>query len=267
MFWLKKFFPPFLFPLQFALVAGVAGLLLSGSRRWRRTGHVLLTLAVLVLLLASNKWLSSRLIAPLESRFPAIGEFQPGDALPAPLAACRYVVVLGGGHNDVDDRPSLTRLSSSARARLVEAVRLLRLLPAAQLVVSGPADVDQGGEAHARVLADAAVSLGVDRGRIRMIDDARDTEEEAARLRDLLGAAPFVLITSAWHLPRAQALCAAQGLHSLPGPTDYLSGAPRRWRRSDFTWDTESLGRSTAAVHEYLGLWWSQLRGKTQRPG
>jgi len=262
MFWLKKFFPPFLFPLQFALVAGVAGLVLSHSRRWRRTGQFLLTLSILVLLLASNKWLSGRLITPLESHFPAIGEFQPGDALPESLAACRYVVVLGGGHHDTDDRPSLTRLSSAARARLVEALRLLRLLPAAQLIVSGPADVDLGGAAHAQVLADAAASLGVDRVRIRMIVDAHDTEEEAARLRDLLGDTPFALITSAWHLPRAEALCTAQGLHALPCPTDNLYWAPLRWRRSDFTWDTESLERSTAAVHEYLGLWWSQLRGK-----
>ena len=262
MFWLKKLFSPFLFPLQFALVAGVAGLVLSRSRRWHRTGQVLLTLAILVLLLASNKWLSGQLITPLESRFPAIGEFQPGAALPASLAACRYVVVLGGGHQDTDDRPSLTRLSSSARARLVEAVRLLRLLPTAQLIVSGPADIAHGGAIHAQVLAEAAVSLGVDRARIRMIDDAHDTEEEAARLRDLLGDAPFALITSAWHLPRAQALCAAQGLHALPCPTDYLYCTPTHWQRSDFTWDVSSLERSTAAMHEYLGRWWARLRSK-----
>lgn len=263
MFWLKKFFSPFLFPLQFALVAAVAGLALSYSRRWRRTGQALLTVSVLVMLLASNKWFSGRLIDPLESRFPAIGEFQPGDALPASLAACRYVAVLGGGQQDTDTRPALTRLSSSARARLIEAVRLLRLLPAAKLIVSGPADTDHGGLAHAHVLADAAVSLGVDRARIRMIDDAHDTEQETARLHDMLGDTPFALITSAWHLPRAQALCTAQGLHALPCPTDYLYCAPPRWHRSDFTWDVESLERSTCAVHEYLGLWWSRLRGKT----
>jgi uncharacterized SAM-binding protein YcdF (DUF218 family) len=260
MFWLKKFFSPFLFPLQFALLAAVVGLVLSYSRRWRRTGQVLLTMAVIVLLLTSNKWFSGRLIAPLESRFPAIGEFQPGDALPASLTACQYVVVLGGGHQDTYDRPALTRLSSSARARLGEGIRLLRLLPTARLVVSGPAD--NGGIAHARVLADAAVSLGVDRARILMIDDAHDTEQEAARLHDLLGNDSFVLITTAWHLPRAEALCAAQGLHALPCPTDYLYCVPLHWHRSDFTWDVESLERSTAAVHEYLGLWWSRLRGK-----
>jgi uncharacterized SAM-binding protein YcdF (DUF218 family) len=262
MFWLKKFFTPFLLPLQFALVAGAIGLVLSFTRRWRRTGQALLTGAVLVLLLASNKWVSGRLITPLESQFPAIGEFQPGDVLPPSLAACQSVVVLGGGHQDDGSRASLTRLSSSSRARLVEAVRLLRLLPEARLIVSGPADAEHGGVVHAQVLANAAVSLGVDRSRIRMIDDAHDTEEETARLHDMLGDAPFVLITSAWHLPRAEALSAAKGLHALPCPADYLYSRPLRWRRSDFTWDVESLERSTAAVHEYLGIWWSRLRGK-----
>ena len=262
MFWIKKFFSPFLFPLQFALILGVAGLLLSWSRRWRRTGQALLTLSVLVLLLSTNKWVSGRLITPLESRFPAIADFKPGDALPAPLAACQYVVVLGSGHQDTDDRPALTRLCPSARARLTEAVRLLRLLPGARLIVSGPADVDHGGIAHAQVLADAAVSLGVDRARMRMIDDGRDTEQEAARLHEMLGTVPFALITSAWHLPRAAALCNDQGLHALPCPVDYLYCRPLRWRRPDFTWDVESLGRSTAAVHEYIGRLWMRLRGK-----
>jgi uncharacterized SAM-binding protein YcdF (DUF218 family) len=180
--------------------------------------------------------------------------------LPGLLAACQYVVVLGGGHDDSEARPALSQLGTSARARLTEAVRLLRLLPAARLVVSGPGDY--GGPTHARVLTDAAVSLGVDRARIRQIDDAHDTEEESARLREVLGNAPFALVTSAWHLPRAIALCTAQGLHPLPCPTDYLYTTPAHWHGSDFTWDVPSLERSTAVVHEYLGRWWARLRGK-----
>jgi uncharacterized SAM-binding protein YcdF (DUF218 family) len=261
MFWLKKFFSPFLLPLQLVLLGGALGIMLVWSRRWQRTGRVLLTLAGLILLAASNKWVSGRLVAPLESRYPAVGGLAPGEALPPALAACRYVVVLGGGHDDSDVRPALSQLSPAARARLAEGVRLLRLLPAAKLVVSGPG-ATEGGPTHAQVLADAAVSLGVARTRILMIDDARDTEEEAARLRELFGEAPLALVTSAWHMPRAMALCTAQGLHALPCPTDYLSSHGSRWRLSDYTWDVPSLERSTAAVHERLGLWWARLRGR-----
>jgi len=102
----------------------------------------------------------------------------------------------------------------------------------------------------------------VERDRIDRIDDARDTEEEVARVGQVLGDAPFALVTSAWHLPRAMALCNAQGLHALPCPTDYLYSPPLRWRRSDLTWDVESLVRTTAAAHERIGLWWARIRGK-----
>jgi len=261
MFLLKKLFSPFLAPLPLALMCGALGVLLIASRRGRRAGRALLILASLVLLVASNKWVSGRLIAPLESRYPAVGEFPSGTPLPPELAACRFVAVLGGGHEDAENRPALSRLSASARARLAEAVRLLRLLPAAKLVVSGPGE--DGGPTHAQVLADSAVSLGVERTRIVMIDDARDTEEEAARLRERLKDAPVAVVTSAWHLPRAMALCDAQGLHALPCPTDFLFSAPSRLRLSGFTWDVPSLERSTVAVHERLGLWWSQLRRRT----
>jgi uncharacterized SAM-binding protein YcdF (DUF218 family) len=261
MFWLKKFFSPFLLPLQLVLLSGALGVVLTWSRRWQRTGRVLLTLAVLTLLTASNKWVSGRLVAPLESRYPAVGELHPGDALPPELTACRFIVVLGGGHEDSDTRPALSQLSTSARARLTEGVRLLRVLPAAKLVVSGPS-ATEGGPTHAQVLADAAVSLGVERTRILRIEDARDTAEEAAAVHERLGDVPLALVTSAWHMPRAMALCAAEGLHVLPCPTDYLyaPGAPRQL--SDFTWDVPSLERSSAAVHERLGLWWERLRGR-----
>ena len=99
--------------------------------------------------------------------------------------------------------------------------------------------------------------------RILLIDDAHDTEEEAARLREQLGDAPVALVTSAWHLPRAMALCAARGLHVLPCPTDFLYGTPPRWRWSDYLWEVPALERSTVAVHERLGRWWSQLRRRT----
>jgi uncharacterized SAM-binding protein YcdF (DUF218 family) len=259
-FWFKKLISGLLMPLPLVLLCGGIGLVLLRSGRGRRSGRALVACSILLLLSASNRWVSGRLIDPLESRYPAIGEFAPGAPLPPALAACRCVVVLGGGHDERDDLPTLSRLSTSSRARLTEGVRIWRLLPDAQLVVSGP--VDGGGPSHARVQAAAAVSLGVDRHRIRIIEEVHDTADEAARLRDLLGDTPFALVTSAWHMPRAMALCAAHDLHPVPCPTDYLAGSPSRHRLSDYGWDTSSLERTRAAVHEYLGWCWARLCGR-----
>ena len=98
---------------------------------------------------------------------------------------------------------------------------------------------------------------------ILLIDDARDTADEAVRLYELLHEAPAALVTSASHLPRAVALCAAQRLHVVPCPTDFLGTTPRPWRWSDLAWDVPSLERTTVAAHERLGLWWARLRRQT----
>ncbi|HYP16820.1 MAG TPA: ElyC/SanA/YdcF family protein, partial [Opitutus sp.] len=233
-------------------------ILALGARR-RNLGRGLLALGLGLLLLFSNKAVSTWLILPLEQTYPPLPEFAVGASVPAELAACRFVVVLGGGHGDTPGLAALNKLSTSARARLTEGVRLLRVLPDAKLVVSGRGAPDK--PTHAAVLAEAAISLGVERARIVQLDSPRDTAEEAAELASLVGASPFALVSSAWHLPRATALMRHAGLQPLSCPTDYTARPSLHRTWSDYTWDTESLGRSTWAVHERIGYAWGRLRG------
>ncbi len=260
-FWLKKFVAFWLMPLPLCLVLLIGGLVLLRSQRRRRLGHGLIVTGVLLLLLLGNKTISTALFRPLESFYPAVPEFVVGHPLPPNLAACRFVAVLGGGHGDTFGLSAVNQLSSSARGRLMEAVRLLRALPEARLIVSGGGE--EGRPSHAAVLAQAAVSLGVDPTKIIRLDTPRDTEDEARELRRVVGEAPFALVTSAWHLRRAAALMHGAGLHPLPCPADYAARPSPGFRISDYTWDTESLERSTKAVYERLGYLWVRLRGKT----
>ncbi len=259
MFWLKKLISAFLMPLPLALLA--AGLGLALARRRRRAGLALGTLSFLILAAAGNTWISRKLVDPLETRYPAVPELGlNGPILPA-LAACRHIVVLGSGNGLRETLPALDRLSSGGRARLTEALRLSRLLPGADVLFSGPTFIP-GEPTNARVMADAAISLGLDRSRISLLEDARDTEEEARRVKALIGDSDFALVTSAWHMPRAMGLCQKLGLRAHPCPTDYLDTARPGFAWADLSWNPEALERSTAAVHERLGLWWSRLRGK-----
>jgi uncharacterized SAM-binding protein YcdF (DUF218 family) len=140
-------------------------------------------------------------------------------------------------------------------------VRILRALPEAKLVVTGPAA--RGQPSHADVQAEAAISLGVAPERIVRIELPRDTEEEAEELSRMLGREePFALVTSAWHLRRAMALMRNRGLLPVPCPCDYTSRPQENLSWRDFMWDTESLGRSTWAVYERLGFMWAMSRGK-----
>jgi len=258
LFFLKKFIGYWLMPLPFCLLLLVAGLLLAQTKRWTRIGRRVLTVGVLLLLVFGNKLVSIWLVRPLESRYAAIPELQP-EAVPPALAACRYVVVLGSGNGNAPDLSATNELSASALARITEAVRVLRVLPEARLVVSGPGEADH--PTHAVVLARAAASLGIDLKRISYIDQARDTEEESLAVKKIVGDAPVAVVTSAWHMPRTVALFHAAGLQPLPCPTDY-SAHFDEFKAADLGWDIESLGRSTWAVRERIGYLWIWLRGR-----
>ena len=260
MFWLKKAIAFWLMPVPFCLVLLALGVWLMRRPRRGLLGRGLAALAIVLLGLFGNKAVSTRLVGSLENAYPAVPEFAT-DAPPPALARCRYVAVLGGGNGDTAGLSAVNNLSDSSHARLMEALRLLRALPRARLVVSGANA--PGRPSHAAVMARAAVSLGVDPARIVRLDTPRDTDDEAVALRRLIGDAPFALVTSAWHMPRAMALMRHQGLAPLPCPADYQGHPPAHPSWTDYTWDLESLERSTRAIHEQLGRLWEWLRGET----
>mgnify|MGYP001314956680 FL=1 len=279
MFVIKKLIGHFLMPLPLGLVFLTLGLVLLLRRR-RLCGWGALTFGWLVLVVTSNRGVSSALTSSLESTYapvpPALAVAEPKDGAPAAgdvasiwppeLRDAAFVAVLGGGHGDARALSSGQRLSNSARARLVEGVRIALALPETRLVVSGP---DNGGQpdvdepppqTHARVLADAAVELGFPRERIVEIDTARDTAEEVVALRLLAGTERIALVTSAWHLPRAMQLARHEGLEVFPCPADYLGGTIARVGALDWlTWDGESLTNTTRAWREHLGRAWARF--------
>ncbi len=261
-FGLKKLIAYFLMPLPLCLWLMLAGLLLTRSKVARRAklGRTLVVTAATLLFLFGNKFVSLSLVRPLEFRYAAIPELPAGEPVPPALAACRYIVVLGSGNADTPGRAALSQMSQSALARITEAVRLLRALPKAKLVLSGPPVGTK--PSHATMLARSAMSLGIERDRIVLIEQVRDTEDESLAVRAQLGGEPFGLVTSAWHMPRSVALFRHAGMDPLPCPADFTGHDDGAWHWNDLLWDVESLERSTWAVRERIGYLWIWLRGK-----
>lgn len=259
MFWLKKVISFWLMPLPLCLALLLSGVLLACSNRRPRIGRLLVLTGVGLLVLFSNRFVSTHLLRPLESMYPAIPEFAAG-ATPGPLAGCDYVAVLGGGNSDAPGISATNRLSPSALSRLVEAVRILSVLPKARLIVSGPGE--PGVPTHASVVARAAESLGIEPRRITLVETAHDTEEESQAIARIAGGRRIALVTSAWHMPRSAALFRKAGADFVPCPADFVSAAPSGiamgWHT--FGFDVESLSRSTFAVHEWIGLLWTRMR-------
>lgn len=258
MFWLKKAVSFWMMPLPLCAVLLVVGLLLARSERRRKRGIALASAGAALLLLLSNAFLSSRLLWSLESGFPAVPDFETM-AGQSPVAQCRFVAVLGSGNSESPGMPALSRLSTSGLERIVEAVRILKTLPDARLIVSGPGR--PGHPTHASVLADAARSLGVNPRRIMIVDTARDTEDEAYAVAMIAKGGRVALVTSAWHMARASRLFRNANVEFVPCPTDFDIGSNPPLDADVLRFDSEALEHSTLAVHEWLGILWLRLRG------
>jgi uncharacterized SAM-binding protein YcdF (DUF218 family) len=250
MFLMKKIVSRFLFPLPLSLEFLLVGLLLLWFTRRQRAGKALVTCGALLLVGLSNNFTSNALLRPLEHRYPplVVGHAVAG----APDVA--FIAVLGGWADDDPDVPATSHISPDLMVRLIEGVCLQREIPGSKLILSGGNDSAEG-------MAKMAEALGVSAEDILRLSEPRDTEEESQQIGSIIGPRPFILVTSASHMPRAMGLLRKRGLQPIAAPTDYL--APRhRSEPDDFVPDAYKLFKSQIAFYEYLGLAWETLRGK-----
>ena len=247
---LKRLIGACLLPFPVAVLLIVIGLALLWFTQRQRLGRVAVSAGTFILLLGGYDVLSVVLIPSLERHHAPLTPAAVAALAPAPVA----VVVLGSGYHPDFKLPANDRLSASGLVRLIEGVRLAHLLPATRLVLS-----DGFGQGEA--LSETAAFLGVAHDRIVLEARSLDTADEAALLRPLVGAAPFLLVTSAAHMRRAMALCRKQGLNPIAAPADFSGGADT-FLVTDLIPHASGFVRADQALHEWIGLGWSGLRGK-----
>lgn len=230
-------------PLVLAAVLGLAACVGRVLGR-RQLGAVLLGCAAAVGYGSAVEPVAYALSAPLEHRYSSLAD----DALPS----VGYVVVLGSSYSPDRAIPVTAALDGAGLARVVEAVRLVKLLGAANLVVSGGAR--SGGTPSAAGYALLARDLGVAPGSIVIRETALDTGAEARDIVELLGTEPFLLVTSALHMPRAMALMQRAGARPIPAPTDHLVRASLTLEWGAWVPRLDALRATEEAVQECLGL-------------
>jgi uncharacterized SAM-binding protein YcdF (DUF218 family) len=255
LFLFKKYTSPLLLPLPAALFLLVAGICLLRRRRNSGWGQVFSFAGLALLVLLSLPPVARREALLLE------GQFAPARATPQTRAQVKWVVVLSGGIGNVPTFPPNSELSRASLVRLVEGIRLLNEHPHARLLLTGGAPFNLG-PSEASGMRDTALLLGVDPRRIVVEEESWDTEEQAAAVRPIVRDAPFLLVTSAVHMPRAMALFRKQGMEPIPAPTDFIVRGRARLSPLTFYPSADSLFVSTQVARELLGLWWSRLRGQ-----
>jgi uncharacterized SAM-binding protein YcdF (DUF218 family) len=243
-------------PVNFLALIMLGGIVLCWTR-WARGGRLLLAAAALVFILCCFTPLSTLLLRVLEDRFP-----HPPETMPAPTG----IIVLGGS---INEEISVTRNEISmneAASRLTAAVELARRYPKARLVFTGgSSDVRQRGRDEAEGVRRLWLALGVPESQMSFENKSRNTFENATMTRDLLGQKPgdvWLLLTSAWHMPRSIGIFRQAGIAVTAYPVDYRTlGDERDWKPAFNGLD--SLDRLDTALHEWAGLIAYRLTGKT----
>jgi uncharacterized SAM-binding protein YcdF (DUF218 family) len=260
MFFAKKLLSVFFYPSSVGLLLLAAGLALLWFTGRARLGKLLATSGFGVLLLFSYNAVADLLLYPLEEQHPVLYPRAQLDAAIARAGATpRWIVVLAAGHVSDARLPPADRLGVAAMTRLVEGIRLHGQLPGSKLLLSGGLGTP---EKYADVVGAVAEELGVRREDMVLHREGWYTEEEAATIAPLVGKQPFVLVTSASHMRRSMALFRKRGTNPIAAPTFHMAkDAPGVGLDAFFPWPGP-LSESNAAAHEYMGMFWSKLRGR-----
>jgi uncharacterized SAM-binding protein YcdF (DUF218 family) len=255
-FIISKLLGSFALPSNDVLAIGLIGLALMPTK-FARTGRVLLSLSILLFLAFGLLPLGKLLFAPLEERFP------PWDAS---SGAPDGIVVLGGA---VDPELVPVRRASElneAAERVTVIAELARTYPSARILYSGGnASLMPRGGSEARIAAVLLESLGVPPKRLILEDQSRTTAENAAFSARIVMPKPgerWLLVTSAFHMPRSIGAFRKAGFAVEAYPVDYRSaGAADLWIPFDSV--AGGLRRTDTAAREWVGLMVYWLTGRS----
>lgn len=224
---------------------------------WRRAGATFAVLALAITFISGWTSFGAMALHPLESRFER-PEPPPGDVA--------GIIVLGGFFEGAINLARGGYELNSSADRIVEAAILARRYPDARIVVTGGSgSLVLDGEADGATAPRLLEALGVERERMLMEDRSRDTYENAIFTRELVDPQPgetWLLVTSAFHMPRSVGLFRKLGLEVLPWPTDYRTTG-RASLGLDFTQPSMNAQLMTTALREWTGLLFYYVAGRT----
>ncbi len=258
---LSKFLPNLVYPvgLTFSLLA--LAVVFHHRIRWVKAAVIL---ALVILWIGGNSWVAKSLIRSLEWRY------LPPEELPQ----AEVIVILGGGTESAQYPRQIVEVNG-AGDRVLYAAWLYHQGVAEKLLLTGGYIPWLGNHttSPAEEMATLLEMLDIPEKALLLESRSLNTYENALYSRRILeqeGISRIVLVTSAFHMPRAVALFEHQGFEVVPAPVDYAV-TQARW---EALWSPNlpslllnllpsagNLENTTVALKEYLGILIYHLRG------
>jgi uncharacterized SAM-binding protein YcdF (DUF218 family) len=252
-------------PMGMISIFFLVGFIVTILKHRSRWAHGFMMAGAFLFLVFTFTPVADILIRQLEVQYP------PLTNLPE-TAPFTYIAVLS--HYTVDDQdfPITSNVSQETLCRVAEAIRLYRMLPESRIIVSGGFFYG-ARHSQASLMSDCLQTLGVPESSIITEEHSRDTFENLMGIHKIVGVQPFLLVTSAHHMPRAMAAARRLGMNATPAPAcisilyyyppgmsfnewikaiykNFLYPSALRWQHLEW------------AHHEYLGYLWYMLTGR-----
>jgi len=245
MIYLHKILPLLFSPLFFIISLVIFGLII-GSKKISLTG-------VVILLFFSMPIVSDKLIAYLESDYEL--------NQPSEIDTANAIVVLSGMVKTIKTKNGLDYEWNEAVDRFFTGIDLFNLDKAPNLIFTGGKLPWSIGVPEGEFLREEAIKLGIPKKDILLTENVENTDQEAKAIKKLLSLdnPKVILVTSAFHMPRAQLVFEAAGISVIAFPVDFLIGTGKITLMS-FIPSASSFASTNFFIREMIGRTYYNLK-------
>jgi len=210
-------------------------------------------IGIFILIVCSLPIVSDKLVAYLESDYQLSKPFniEPSDA----------VVVLSGMIRTINSKDGLDYEFGEASDRIFAGINLIKEKKAPKLILTRGKLPWSVGIPEGEYLKKIAIANGISENNILLTENVENTDQEAKAIKKLLSEdkTKVLLVTSAYHMPRAQKVFKAAGLNVVPFPVDFQKELSKITFMS-FMPSANALSRTSFFVREMIGRVYYNLK-------
>lgn len=208
---------------------------------------------VSILIICSLPIFSNKLILYLERGYIRSSESSIGKA--------DGIVVLSGMVRTIKGDSGLVYEWNEASDRIFSGINLMNKGKAPLLILTGGKLPWSIGKPEGEHLNEIAILQGISADKIQVTEDVQNTDQEAKAIAKLLNQIDpkIILVTSAFHMPRAQKVFEAAGFTVSPFPVDFLTSADRM-SLIDLIPSAEAFKKTSFVIRELIGRLYYELK-------
>ena len=246
MIYLHKILPTFVLPIMLVIIVILIGLIKNKKK--------LIYIAIGVLYILSTPIFSNnffKLVEGNEYRKP-ISAIDSADA----------IVVLSG-MLEINDVGDATYIEWGDPDRFFGGIALFKAGKAQKLVFTGgKMPWDKAKKTEGAVLKQYAISNGIPTEKIFVTKDVENTADEAVAVKEIISPSKkIILVTSAYHMYRAQQLFEQAGFTVIPLKVDYKVGGNNQVTLMDFLPSAINLELTEIGIREIIGRVYYIIKG------